>query len=42
VRSVGDLGIDGRMILRFLLGKSDLKACTGFTCLRIGRSGWLL
>jgi hypothetical protein len=37
-----DLGIDGRTILEWILGKEGDKLWTGFIWLRIGTSGGLL
>jgi hypothetical protein len=37
--TLGDLGIDGRAILKWTLGTQDVKAWTGFMWLRIGSSG---
>jgi hypothetical protein len=34
-----DLGIDGRVILRWIVGKQGATVWPGFTCLRIGLSG---
>jgi hypothetical protein len=35
---VGNLGIDGAIILEWILGKWGRKVCTGFIWLRIGIS----
>jgi hypothetical protein len=37
-----DLGVDGRITLRWTLGRQGYMAHTGFGCLRIGSSGGLL
>jgi hypothetical protein len=37
-----ELGVDGRIILKWILGKYGGKVCTGCTWLRIGTSGGLL
>jgi hypothetical protein len=37
-----DLGIDGKKISEWILGKQDGKVWTGFIWLRIGTSGGLL
>jgi hypothetical protein len=37
-----DLGIDGRILLEWILGKQSGKVWTGFICLRKGTSGELL
>jgi hypothetical protein len=36
-----DLGVDDRIILEWILGKYDVKVCTGFIWIRIGTSGGL-
>jgi hypothetical protein len=35
----GDPGIDGRIILRWIFWKRDVRVCTGLICLRIGIGG---
>jgi hypothetical protein len=37
-----DLGIDGRTIFKWILGKYGGKVCTVCIWLKIGTSGWLL
>jgi hypothetical protein len=37
-----DLGIDGRIILEWILGNQDGKLCTGCSWLSIGTSGGFL
>jgi hypothetical protein len=37
-----DMGVDGRIILEWILGKQGGKLLTGYTWLRIGTSGGLL
>jgi hypothetical protein len=37
-----DLGIDGRITLRWILGKQGLGMCIGFIWLRIGTGGEFL
>jgi len=37
-----DLGVDGKIILEWILGKLGKKACTGFIWLRMGTSDGLL
>jgi hypothetical protein len=37
-----DQGVDGRIILKWILRKHDLRVWTGFICLRIGIGGGLL
>jgi len=39
---LGDRGVDGRIILRWIFRKWDLKAWTGLIWLRIGTDGRLL
>jgi len=39
---LGDVGIDGKVILIFILGKWGGKLWTEFILLRIGTSWWLL
>jgi hypothetical protein len=34
-----DLGIDGKIVLEWILGKQGVKVWTGFILLRIGTSG---
>jgi hypothetical protein len=34
-KSLGDLGIDGKMIFKYLLKKRCMRTCTGFISLRI-------
>jgi hypothetical protein len=40
--NVVDLGIDGRIILKLILGKDGRKVWTGFFWLRTGTGGGLL
>jgi hypothetical protein len=37
-----DVGVDGRIILEWIIGKQDGKVWTGFSWLRIGISGGIL
>jgi hypothetical protein len=37
-----DLGVDGRIMLKWKLEKVNINVWTGFTCLRIGTFGGLL
>jgi hypothetical protein len=37
-----DIGVDGMIILEWILEKYDGKLRTGFIWLRIGTNGWLL
>jgi hypothetical protein len=37
-----DVGLDGRIILKYILKKQDERAWTGFTWFRMGRNGVLL
>jgi hypothetical protein len=37
-----DLGVDARIISKWIKGKYDLRVCIGFICLRIGTGGGLL
>jgi hypothetical protein len=39
---LGDLGIDGKTILKWILGKYDRKLWAGFIWIRKGTRGWLL
>jgi hypothetical protein len=39
---MGDPGVDGRIILRWIFRKWDVEACTGFIWLRKGTGGGLL
>jgi hypothetical protein len=39
---LGNLGIDGRIILKWILSKQGVMVWTGFTWLRIGSSGEFL
>jgi hypothetical protein len=37
-----DLGVDGRIILKWILGKQVRRVWSGLMWIRIGTSGWLL
>jgi hypothetical protein len=37
--NLGDPGVDGRIILRWIYRECDVEAWTGSTCLRIGTGG---
>ena len=39
---MGDLGADGRLILRWIFGKRDVGVWTGSSWLRIGTGGGVL
>jgi len=39
---LGDIGIDGRIILEWIFENQGRKLWTGFVWLRIGTSKWLL
>jgi hypothetical protein len=39
---LGDLGVDGRIIVDWILEKYDVMIRTGFICLRVQTSGGLL
>jgi len=36
---LGDTGVDGRIILKWIFRMLDVRACTGLSWLRIGRGG---
>jgi len=39
---LGDPGVDGKIIFRWIFGKFDVTAWNGSICLRIGTDGELL
>jgi hypothetical protein len=39
---LGDLGVDGRILLQYVLKKYGMTMRTGFIWLKKGFSGWLL
>jgi hypothetical protein len=41
-RSLGHLGVDGMIVLKYILKKYCVKLWTRFICLRIGFFGWSL
>jgi hypothetical protein len=42
IQNFGETGIDERMLLRWTIGREDVRMWSGFIWLRIGASGMLL